>query len=305
MTAERPCYIIAEAGVNHNGSEELAFQLVDAALAAGADAVKFQTFKAEKLVTRQAKKAAYQEIQTGAGDQFAMLKALELSEAAHQRLADHCNEQGIEFLSTAFDEESADFLITLGCRRIKIPSGELTNAPFLRFLAAKGLPIILSTGMADMEEVAQAISVIVQERERRGFAEHPAQVESETIATLARSSLGRSGRQRCRMGSTVALGLARTVPMFWSLTLSACRINRASSGRALMRLMNSLRSFGTTRVGVMAVAEPVRACSVMISDSPKKSPGYRRSRTYLSIPEPKLISTEPLRITYIASPGSP
>ncbi|WP_313038894.1 N-acetylneuraminate synthase [Stutzerimonas nitrititolerans] len=167
----KPCFVIAEAGVNHNGSEELAFELVNAAIDAGADAVKFQTFKAEKLVTRTAKKAAYQVTQTGAGDQFAMLKALELSDAAHERLASYCNQKGIEFLSTAFDEESADFLVALGCRRLKIPSGELTNAPFIRFLATKGLPLILSTGMADLQEVAQAVAWIAEAREQAGHGE--------------------------------------------------------------------------------------------------------------------------------------
>lgn len=171
-----PCYIIAEAGVNHNGSEEIAFKLVDAAAAAGADAVKFQTFKAEKLVSPKARKAAYQETQTGEGDQFAMLKALELSDEAHQRLADYCTEQGIEFLSTPFDEESAEFLIELGCRRLKIPSGELTNTPFLRFLAVKGLPMILSTGMATLDEVSEAVALIQQVREEQGFAEPLADV---------------------------------------------------------------------------------------------------------------------------------
>ncbi len=165
-----PCYIIAEAGVNHNGSEQLAFELIDAAVAAGADAVKFQTFKAERLVTRAAKKAAYQEAQTGEGDQFAMLKALELSDAAHHRLAEHCRDQGIEFLSTPFDEESADFLIAMGCQRLKVPSGELTNAPFLRYLAAKGLPMILSTGMADLEEVAEAVRLIESVRAEQGHS---------------------------------------------------------------------------------------------------------------------------------------
>lgn len=171
VPALTPCLIIAEAGVNHNGSEELAHRLIDAAVAAGADAVKFQTFKAEKLVTRQARKAAYQQVQTGEGDQFAMLKALELSDDAHRRLAAYCAETGIEFLSTPFDEESADFLVGLGCRRLKIPSGELTNAPFLRFLAAKGLPMILSTGMADLDEVAEAVALISRAREENGFAE--------------------------------------------------------------------------------------------------------------------------------------
>lgn len=166
-----PCYIIAEAGVNHNGSEELAFRLVDAAVEAGADAVKFQTFKTEKLVTPGTRKAAYQKVQTGEGDQFAMLKALELSGAAYRRLADYCAKKGIEFLSTPFDEESAEFLISLGCRRVKIPSGELTNLPFLRFLATKGLPMILSTGMADLDEVAEAVTLIATVREEQGFTE--------------------------------------------------------------------------------------------------------------------------------------
>lgn len=166
-----PCYIIAEAGVNHNGSEELAHRLVDAAVTAGADAVKFQTFKAERLVTINAKKAAYQKKQTGAGEQFSMLKALELSDDAHRRLADYCAEQEIEFLSTPFDEVSVDFLIGLGCQRLKIPSGELTNIPFLRFLATKGLPLILSTGMASLEEVSDAVTLIAAVRAESGFNE--------------------------------------------------------------------------------------------------------------------------------------
>jgi N,N'-diacetyllegionaminate synthase len=171
-----PCYIIAEAGVNHNGSEDLAHQLIDAAFAAGADAVKFQTFKTEKLVTRQAGKAAYQKRQTGGGGQYAMLKALELSEDTHWRLATYCKRKGIEFLSTPFDEESADFLIALGCQRLKVPSGELTNAPFLHFLATRGLPLILSTGMADLVEVAEAVAVISRTRVSNGFTEPLADV---------------------------------------------------------------------------------------------------------------------------------
>jgi len=170
------CYIIAEAGVNHNGSEEMAFRLVDAAVDAGADAVKFQTFKTEKLVTQWARKAAYQQAQTGEGGQFAMLKASELSDAAYQRLAGYCADKKIEFLSTPFDEESAEFLIGLGCRRLKIPSGELTNLPFLRFLAGKGLPMILSTGMADLDEVAEAVMLIATVREEQGLSEPLAEV---------------------------------------------------------------------------------------------------------------------------------
>ncbi len=165
------CLIIAEAGVNHNGSESAALRLVDAAADAGADIVKFQTFKAERLVTRSARKAAYQLAATGAGEQFSMLQALELDEDAHRRLAIHCHDRGIEFLSTAFDEQSAEFLIDLGLRRLKIPSGELTNAPFVRFLASKGLPLIMSTGMATLDEVADAVNWVEQARHSTGHAE--------------------------------------------------------------------------------------------------------------------------------------
>lgn len=154
------CFIIAEAGVNHNGSEVQAMALVDAAAKAGADAVKFQTFNADKLVRPGAAKAEYQERETGSGDQHSMLRALELPANAYSRLLGRCNELGIEFMSTPFDEEAADFLCELGMRRIKVPSGELTNHPFLRRLAAKRLPLILSTGMSSLDEVVEAINVI-------------------------------------------------------------------------------------------------------------------------------------------------
>ncbi len=160
QSAGSPCLIIAEAGVNHNGSLDAALRLVDAAADAGADIVKFQTFKAERLVTRHARKAAYQATHTGAGDQFSMLKALELSDEAHYKLLKHCETRGIEFWSTAFDEASAQFLVDLGIRRIKIPSGELTNAPFISAMAAHGLPMIVSTGMATLDEVADTVSWI-------------------------------------------------------------------------------------------------------------------------------------------------
>lgn len=150
-------FIIAEAGVNHNGDELLAMQLVEIAARCGADAVKFQTFSADKLVAKGTAKASYQARETGEGDQYSMLRALELSHATHLSLAQACARCGIEFMSTPFDEEAADMLLGLGMRRIKVPSGELTNLPFLRFLAAKGVPLILSTGMADMQEIDQAV----------------------------------------------------------------------------------------------------------------------------------------------------
>lgn len=162
-------FIIAEAGVNHNGDEALALQLVQTAKQCGADAVKFQTFSADKLVRPGAEKAEYQKRETGSGDQHAMLKALEMSEALHQKLFARCAELGIEFMSTPFDEEAADFLIALGMRRIKIPSGEITNEPFLEFLAVKDVPLIMSTGMATLAEIQRAIKVIASARIRAGL----------------------------------------------------------------------------------------------------------------------------------------
>ena len=162
--------IIAEAGVNHNGDEALALALVDRAADCGADIVKFQTFKADKLVRKGAAKAEYQQRTTGGGDQHSMLRSLELSDELHRKLLERCAARGIEFMSTAFDEDSADFLVGLGMGRLKIPSGELTNHPFLAHLAAKNLPIILSTGMSTLDEVREATAVIAAERARRGFS---------------------------------------------------------------------------------------------------------------------------------------
>lgn len=154
--------IIAEAGVNHNGDEKLAFELVDAAYKAGADIVKFQTFKAKNLVTEQAKQADYQVANTQRQEsQLAMLSRLELSWEAHHALVKHCEALGIEFLSTAFDSESLDFLVNdLGIKRLKLPSGELTNAPLVLEHARTGCDIIVSTGMATLSEIEAALGVI-------------------------------------------------------------------------------------------------------------------------------------------------
>ena len=165
------CFVIAEAGVNHNGSEELALKLVDEASRAGADAVKFQTFRAESLVTPGTEKAEYQKANTQEGDQLSMLQNLELSRQAHQSLKEHCDASGIEFMSTPFDSEAADFLVELGIKRIKIPSGELTNHPFIAHLAGKGLPVIMSTGMATLEEVIEAVEVVQTTRQCKRFPE--------------------------------------------------------------------------------------------------------------------------------------
>lgn len=155
------CLVIAEAGVNHNGDVELAKRLVDAAYDAGADYIKFQTFKADKLVTAKARKADYQERQTGAGEsQYSMLKKLELSYRDFMVLNDYCRMKGISFLSTPFDNESIEFLDKLGMGVWKIPSGEVTNYPYLVKIAETQKPIIMSTGMCTMDDVNLAIQVL-------------------------------------------------------------------------------------------------------------------------------------------------
>lgn len=156
--------IIAEAGVNHNGNFELAQKLVVAAAEAGADYVKFQTFKANKIVSKTAKKASYQERNINDGDdlQYAMLKQLEMPEEWHIKLIQYANEQGIQFLSTGFDPESVDLLDQLGSPLFKIPSGEITNKPFLQHIARKGKPVILSTGMANMVEIKTALELLIK-----------------------------------------------------------------------------------------------------------------------------------------------
>lgn len=158
--SKNKCYVIAEAGVNHNGSVEIAEKLIKVASQSGADAVKFQTFKADHLVKPKTETAEYQRRQTREVDQLRMLRKLELSVADHERLLQFASESGIEFLSTAFDEESLDFLVASGMQRIKIPSGEITNLPLVRYVAEKNLPIILSTGMANLREVEAAIQVM-------------------------------------------------------------------------------------------------------------------------------------------------
>ena len=159
--AGHPCFLIAEAGVNHNGQYDLALKLIDVAAEAGADAVKFQTFKAENLVTPAAVKAKYQVENTGTNEsQFDMLKKLELKYELHASLKEYAESKGLIFLSSPFDEESVEFLFELGVSAFKAGSGELTNLPFLRQIAAKGLPVILSSGMAVMEEVEDAIAAV-------------------------------------------------------------------------------------------------------------------------------------------------
>lgn len=188
-----PCLVIAEAGVNHNGSVEMALRLVEAAHNAGADIVKFQTFRSEEVVSPVAPKADYQVETTGGSEsQLDMIKKLELPAEAFGKIERHCRENGIVFLSTPFDFGSADLLEQLGVVAFKVPSGEITNLPFLAYLARKGKPLIISTGMSDLDEVATAVDLVRSEGNARVVLLHcvsnypaaPASVNLRAMKTL-------------------------------------------------------------------------------------------------------------------------
>lgn len=155
-----PCFIIAEAGVNHNGDIKLALQLVEAAARAGADAVKFQLFNVEEQVSRTAKTVNYQQKSTGANLMVEMAKSYDLPWEAHREIAQHCEDLGIVYMSSCFDRKAVDFLIGLGCGCIKVGSGEITNFPLLAHMSSTGKPILLSTGMCEFSDVAQAVEYI-------------------------------------------------------------------------------------------------------------------------------------------------
>ena len=209
-----PCFIIAEAGVNHNGDLELARRLVDAAAEAGADAVKFQTFSADRLATAAAPQADYQRRNTGIEEsQRAMLHRLELTAEAHRELMARCRERGILFLSSPFDEDSADFLEELGVPAFKIPSGELTNVPFLAHVARKGRPLIVSTGMATLDEVRPAVETIRQAGSPplallhcvSSYPAQPADVNLRAMATLREAFAVPVGFSDHTAGTDIAL----------------------------------------------------------------------------------------------------
>lgn len=221
-----PCFIIAEAGVNHNGDLELARRMVEVAAAAGADAIKFQTFAADRLVTPAAPKATYQRRATGESEsQYDMLRRLELSAEAHTRLLAHCRKQNILFMSTPFDEESVDLLLELDLPIFKIPSGELTNLPFLTYVARKNRPMIVSTGMATLGEVETAVRTI----EAAGWSEivllhcvsnypaDPAQINLRAMTTLATAFQLPVGYSDHTLGLEVALA---------AVALGACVIEK-------------------------------------------------------------------------------
>lgn len=207
-----PCFVIAEAGVNHNGEVALALKLADAAKAAGADAVKFQTFRAEDVVTRNAVTADYQRTNTGATSQFDMIKALELDEADHAQVAAHCERIGIEFFSTPFSEPAVDLLVRLGVQRLKIPSGEITNKPLLQRMAATGLPLLMSSGMATLEEVQRAVRWV---HEARVAAGHPAP-DASTLHLLHCTSAYPAPPEALNLRAIQTMALATGLPVGYS-----------------------------------------------------------------------------------------
>lgn len=186
----KPCFIIAEAGVNHNGDLSMAKRLIDAASDAGADAVKFQTFHADSLVTASACKADYQKDTTGAGEsQYAMLKRLELGDKDFFDLAEYSRQKGIIFLSTPFDTSSVDLLDRIGVPAFKISSGDLTNAPLLAYIARKNKPVILSTGMATLEEARKAVDNVTRAGNNQIVILHcvtsyPAKIEEANLLAI-------------------------------------------------------------------------------------------------------------------------
>lgn len=213
-SSSQRCFVIAEAGVNHNGDLGLAMKLIDAAVASGADAVKFQTFCAEKVAALSAAKAEYQMAATGAEEsQLAMIKKLELPHASFHKLKLYCEESGIIFLSTPFDEESADFLDSIGVIGFKTSSGELTNLDFLQHVARKQKPMIVSTGMAELTEVRAAVDAIRAETSAElvllhcisNYPANPASVNLRAMQTLKQEFGCAVGFSDHTMGIEIAL----------------------------------------------------------------------------------------------------
>lgn len=220
---KQPVFIIAEAGVNHNGDIKLAKKLIDVAIECGADAVKFQTFTTELLATKTAKQAVYQSKNLGQKEtQYAMLKRLELSESDFRALSDYCEKKKIIFMSTPFSEKDADFLKKVGVPAYKISSGEITNLPFLRYAAQKGEPIILSSGMSSLEEIRTAVNTMVKAGNRDLVVLHctsnypaaPTSLNLRAIKTIQAefgALVGYSDHSEGDMASTLAVALGACV----------------------------------------------------------------------------------------------
>jgi N-acetylneuraminate synthase len=236
------CYVIAEAGVNHNGSLERALQLVDVAADCGADAVKFQTFRAADMVSKSAPKAEYQRASTASPEsQLAMLERLELDRAAHLKLAERCRERAIDFLSTPFDESSVRLLLEdVGLERLKLSSGDLCNGPLLLQIARTGTPLIVSTGMANLGEIESALGVLAF-----GYVQSQ---ESPSLAAFASAYASNAG-QDCLRRNVVLLHCTSAYP--------------APYEHVNLRALDTLRSAFALRVGLsdhtLGIAVPIAA----------------------------------------------
>lgn len=200
-------FIIAEAGVNHNGSIELAKKLIDVAVQAGVDSVKFQTFKTELCISKDAKKADYQIENTNNNQetQFEMVKKLELNEEAHKELIAYCKTKNIMFLSTPFDHDSIELLNNLGLEIFKIPSGEITNLPYLRHIGKLGKKVILSTGMADIGEIEDALDVLIE-----------AGTQKENITVLHANTMYPTPMEDVNLKAMITIGNTFNIPFGYS-----------------------------------------------------------------------------------------
>lgn len=193
ISAYDSCYVIAEIGVNHNGSPTAAHTMIDAAKEAGADAVKFQTFSAGDLVSASAPKASYQTATTGSGTQISMLRELELADEVYGELREHCREAGIDFMSTAFDARSLDKVLELKPICLKWPSGEINNLPLMRQAASSGLPILLSTGTGSLSEIAMALDWLDEHgcgsvAILQCVSSYPARIEDQNLRAISTMS---------------------------------------------------------------------------------------------------------------------
>ncbi len=269
MSAQHvPVFVIAEAGVNHNGDLALALALCDAAHAAGADAVKFQTFRAQDLVVPGAPTAAYQSRQTGEQDQFALLQGLELSEAQHAQIQAHCQAIGIEFFSTPFSLDAVDLLQRLGVKRFKLSSGELTHRALVEHAAATQLPLLMSTGMGTMAEIHEALSWV---RAARGHLDQVVVMHCTSAYPAHDDTLNLTAMHQMRRELGVAIGysdhsLGIEAPLA-AVALGACVIEKHLT---LDRNMPGPDHSASLEPGDFArMVQGIRRTSAMLGDGTK------------------------------------
>lgn len=278
---DRACYLVAEAGVNHNGRLDLALELVDAAADAGADAVKFQAFEPASLLAAEVPKAAYQAETTGsAGDQRAMLEKLVLGPDEHRAVRDRCRERGVTWLCTPYDRGSTDLLQELEVPAYKVASTDTTNTPFLSYLAGKGRPVILSTGMCDLADVERAVRAVESVDERPGLiilhclSEYPAppgQLNLRAMATL-RSAFG---HPTGFSDHTAGVGAAP-----WAVALGACLIEKHFTLDRSMEGPDHRASIEPD--GLAELVREVRRVETALGDGVKRvMPAERDNRTVM------------------------